>query len=209
MDVNLSDVNTSVDLLAFADGSTSGPASVRESNQVAGMFAGMNLVTRKNDTERAYLTPTSVTPPGNAVPIEQVGNSLPVRFTALVNREESGQAFLVVNGTNIGGISIIGYEYKLSFFDHATGAFVKSVTTKLLATEGAPDYLLPGATWASGGRKLPASSDGDLDKYSVTLDAVVLSDGRTLGPRRSREADELLGMVEGMQIANSLPPSMR
>ena len=113
---------------------------------------------------------------------------------------------MVIQATNTGSVPVVGYEFKISFFDHGTGVLAKNVTTKALETHHvAADYLQPGQTRQSGGRKLPTSSDGELDTYTVTLDAVVLADGTTLGPRRSSEADELLGMVEGMTIMAGSP----
>lgn len=110
-----------------------------------------------------------------------------------------------------GSTSILGYEFKISFTDPVSGAFVHSVTTKTLATSGNPvDYLLPGATWNSTPRKVPVTSDGSLDNFHVTVDLVVLADGKELkelGPKHSRRADELLGIIEGMVIVRSKQPS--
>jgi hypothetical protein len=106
---------------------------------------------------------------------------------------------LDVQATNKGTVPVIGYEYEITFYDHATGDTIKRLGTKALETHRRPsDYLQPGATWVSGGRAIPTSSDGQLATYSVEVDAVIFADGTIAGPCDSREADELIGMIEGM-----------
>jgi hypothetical protein len=200
-DADVNNVSAVPDLIMYEDGSTAGPAGLRESNHLDGVSVGMNFAAGNDAVERAYVT---ATPGITGEPLPKDDRSSPLEFSASVEREDSGQALLVVEATNRGAVPVIGYDYTISFSDHVTGAFVKDVTTKALETRGnAADYLQAGATWASGGRNLPTSSDGALDTYEVTLDTVVLADGTVLGPRRSRESDELVGMIEGIGMVKS------
>ncbi|MGH9573212.1 MAG: hypothetical protein ACRD40_06740 [Candidatus Acidiferrales bacterium] len=49
-----------------------------------------------------------------------------------------------------------GYEYTVTFYDRVTHDVIKNVTTKALETRGdAADFLQPGDTWVSRGRKFP------------------------------------------------------
>ncbi|MGH9573211.1 MAG: hypothetical protein ACRD40_06735 [Candidatus Acidiferrales bacterium] len=43
----------------------------------------------------------------------------------------------------------------------------------------------------------------------MTLDAVVLADGTVKGPQRSREALELIGMIEGIGAIKTVNPGLR
>jgi hypothetical protein len=206
-DADLENLRFKVDLLGFVDQSISGPRDLRQSNHFYGVLEGMNIVA--GSPEEKYVAPVPVASvSGDSVPSGD--DSLPLEFTGTVERGDSERLSLTIEATNKGSVPVVGYEFKISFFDHATGAFVRSVTTKILATTGdASDYLLPGASWRSGARRLSASSDGLPDNYRITLDAVVLADGSVLGPRRSRESAELLGMLEAIQAAKLKPESAR
>jgi hypothetical protein len=197
--VDLDRVRFKVDLLGFVDHSISGTRSLPESNRFYGVLEGMNYVA--GSPEAKYVAPVPVASiTGDPVPTGD--DSLPLEFTGTVERDDSERLSLIIEATNRGSVPVVGYEFKISFFDHATDAFVRSVTNKTLATSGnASHYLLPGASWSSGARRLSASSDGLPDNYKITLDTVVLADGRVLGPRHSRESAELLGMLEAIQAA--------
>lgn len=64
-------------------------------------------------------------------------------------------------------------------------------------------------TWTSGGRKIPASSNGEPATYSVALDAVVFANGAVIGPQRSREALELVGMIQGIGAIKVIQPEFK
>lgn len=199
LDADLENLRFKVDLLGFVDQSISGPRDLRESNRFYGVLEGMNFVA--GSPEAKYVAPVPVASISGD-PIPSGDDSLPLEFSGTVERGNPERLSLIIEATNKGSVPVVGYEFKISFFDHATGAFVRSVTTKTLATTGdSSDYLRPGASWSSGARRLSASSDGIPDDYKITLDTVVLADGRVLGPRRSRESAELLGMLEAIQAA--------
>jgi hypothetical protein len=198
-DADLQNVSFKVDVLAFADQSFSGPRGLPESNRFYGVLEGMNFVA--GSPEARYVAPVPVASISGD-PVPSGDDSLPLEFAGTVERGDSERLSLTIEATNKGSVPVAGYEFKISFFDHATGAFVRSVTTKTLATTGdASDYLLPGAIWSSGARRISVSSDGIPNDYKITLDTVVLADGRVLGLRRSRESDELLGMLQGIRDA--------
>lgn len=206
-DADLKNLRFKVDLLGFVDQSISGPRDLRQSNHFYGVLEGMNFVA--GSPEAKYVAPVPVASISGD-PVPSGDDSLPLEFTGTVERGDSERFSLTIEATNKGSVPVVGYEFKISFFDHATGAFVRSLTTKTLPTTGdSPDYLLPGASWSSGARRLSTSSDGIPDDYKITLDTVVLADGRVLGPRRSRESAELLGMVEAIQAAKLKPGGAR
>jgi hypothetical protein len=200
-DADLENVRFKVDLLAFEDKSISGPLNLPESNHIYGVIEGFDFVSGGSPVAK-FVTPTPVSRPLASDLVPSGDNSLPLEFAGTVDRSHPGQLSLTIVATNKGSVPVIGYEYKISFFDHMTGAFVRSVTTKTLATTGNPsDYLFPGASWSSGARRLSVSSDGVPNDYQIKLDVVALANGKTLGPRRSKESDELLGMLQGIQDA--------
>ncbi len=206
-DADLENLHFKVDLLGFVDQSIAGPRDLRQSNRFYGVLEGMNFVAGSPDAK--YVAPVPVASISGD-PVPSGDDSLPLEFIGTVERDDSERLSLTIEATNKGSVPVVGYEFKISFFDHATGAFVGSVTTKTLATTGdSSDYLLPGASWSSGARRLSASSDVIPDDYKITLDTVVLADGRVLGPRRSRESAELLGMLEAIQAAKLKPGNAR
>jgi hypothetical protein len=201
---DLEDPKAQVDLLMYADGSTWGPVELPESSRLDGVSIGMNFAAGGDDRERGYVTATPEPGSFTGQAVSGDGDSSPLQFGGVVNRDDTGQVLVWVQATNMGAVPVIGYEYRITFYDHASGNVDKNVTTKALETHGnAADYLQPNATWVSGGRKVPTSSDGQLDTYTVTLDEAVLEDGTVVGPRRSREADELIGMIEGIGAMKS------
>lgn len=189
-----------VDLLVFKDDSTAGPITLRESNHLFGVIEGLTFGSSRSQAKDA-VRPTLVSGAiGNAIATSDV--SLPMKLSASVEKDKSGESVITVSATNTGSVPIVGYEFKIVFLDPGTGRPVHSVTTKTLAISGkSEDYLLPGQTWQSVPRKVPASISGALDSFSVGVDLVVLADGTHLGPKHSREADELLGMIEGIMLA--------
>jgi hypothetical protein len=196
---DLDDPKAQVDLLMYDDGSTWGPVELVQSNRLDGELIGMNFVAGGDNRERGYdtATPLDAGPTGAVIPGGEL--SFFLEISGVVEHDSTGQALLDVQATNKGIVPVIGYEYSINFFDHATGNSIKRVGTKALETHRRPtDYLQPGATWVSGGRKVPTSSDGELATYTVDVDVVIFADGTVAGPCNSRQADELIGMVEGM-----------
>jgi hypothetical protein len=173
---------------------------LRESHRLRGVFEGKDLVSG-GSPQAEFLAPTPVTVTGRPVPSND--NSLPLQFTGSVQSDRSGNLLLTIEATNTGSVPVIGYEFRISFFDHATGAFVRSVPIKTLATTAsASAYLLPGASWSSGTRcRLSVSSNGTPDDYNITPEVVVLANGTVLRPRHSWQSEELLGMYESIQIS--------
>jgi len=195
-------VTTKVDVLRFADGSIWGPASLPVSHQLIGTMDGMDFGVKATDLEK-YVSP--ILPPGGPVPLERIQFQTigPLRFASGVWRDESGQQMLAVQATNVGAAPIRGYVFTASFFDPMTGNRLRRITTKELETHGNPnDYLLPGATWIAGARKFSYLPDGTLASYTITLDLAVFADGSLFGPKQSSESDEVLGMFQGIDLAN-------
>ena len=200
---DLEDPKAQVDLLMYADGDTWGPVELAESNHLDGVSIGMNFAAGGDDQQRGYVTPTPVAAEMQGKPILNLGAPMPLKFYGTIDRDDSGQLLLVVQAENTGDVPVVGYEYSVTYYDRDTRDAVKSVGTKTMETHGnAENYLQPGAMWASGGRKIPTSQNGEPDTYTVRLDAVVLADGSVLGPRQSRESDELVGMIEGIGAVN-------
>jgi len=208
--IDLTDPKAQVDLLMYGDGETWGPVELPESNRLDGVSIGMNFAAGEDNVERGYVTatPTNADPTGE--PILVTEKTSPLKFFARNDRDDHGNLVLDVEAMNEGNIPIAGYEYAITFYDRVTHEAIKSVTTKALETHGyTADYLQPGETWVSGGRKIPASSNEEPATYTVTLDAVVFADGAVIGPQRSREALELVGMVEGIGALKTMPSGWR
>jgi hypothetical protein len=196
---DLNDPKAQVDLLMYEDGETWGPVELAESNRFDGVSIGMNFAAGEDNVERGYVsaTPTNADPTGEPVPVTD--KTSPLKFFASNDRDDHGNLVVDVEATNEGNVPVAGYEYAITFYDRETHDAIKSVTTKALETHGYPaDYLQPGETWTSGGRKIPACANGEPATYAVTLDAVVFADGTVMGPQRSREALELVGMIQGI-----------
>lgn len=205
----ISNVRVNVDLVVFGDESTSGPVELRDSSHLYGVIEGMAFVSGKSTVKR-FVTPLplSAAPDGNPIPDD--GKALPLKFTGLVRRSRPNEGTITIDATNVGTVPVSGFVFRLSFFDHASGVFLRSVTTKALATSGkVSEYLQPDASWRVATRKLPVSSDGAFDSYTIAVDSIVLADGTVLSPHFSSESEELLGMLEGVTIAKSMPPTSR
>lgn len=200
--VDSSTVRATVDVLKFADGSNWGPKELRESSELLGAFDGMDFSVKATDIER-YISPLPPDrAPGGVQDIEsqRIG---PLTFRSGVWRDDKGYDMLAVDATNDGDKAIRGYVFTEIFLDPAGGK-IRSVTSKQLATHEDPStFLAPGATWVAGPRKFSHLPDGSISGYKITLDFVVFADGSTFGPKRSRESDELLGMIEGIRTADT------
>jgi hypothetical protein len=128
----------------------------------------------------------------------------PLKLTPILEHINSGQAsgddHVVVQVTNVSGSLVRGYDFRISFFDHATGSFLKSVSTQTLEmSQDLSAYLAPGQTWEAGPRKVPLSSDGAPAVYKLNLGVVIFGEGKPYRPvTSSRKSDELLGIVRIM-----------
>jgi hypothetical protein len=187
-DADVKAVSANVDLLIFQDGSISGPLSLRQSQILYGAFLGA----RGDADEGKFVTPLAVGSDLSGDPITIESGPLPLQFSGVIERGDSDRANLVIKGVNKGNAAVLGYVFKISFYDHATGAFVRSVTTKAVS----PNPLPPGGIWRSIGRRLSRSSDGEFDTYKVSVDMVQLANGKVLGARRSAESYEVAGMID-------------
>jgi hypothetical protein len=178
------------------------PREVRRHRFITDL-AGLETKTEKNLRDIEYYI--SPIPPDRApVGIEDRRSQSigPLTFTSGIWRDEKGLDFLAVDATNNTNRAIRGYVFTEVFFDPSTGSKLRSVTTKQPAIRENPSpYLAPGATWTAGPRKFSYLPDGTLAAYKIALDFVVYADGATYGPKRSRESDELLGMIDGIRIA--------
>jgi hypothetical protein len=187
-DADISKMRADVDLLIFEDGTISGPISLRQSQMLFGAYLGA----RGDADEGNFVTRVAAGSDTAGDPIAIENDDLPLQFSGIVERGDSGKASLVIKAVNKGDVAVFGYVFKISFYDHATGAFVRSVTTKAVSTNPLP----PGGIWHSIGRRLSVSSDGQFDTYKVSVDMVQLANGKMLGPRRSAESYEVTGMIE-------------
>jgi hypothetical protein len=195
---NPGNVVVKVDLLAFEDGSHWGPMALPESYKVLGACEGIDFV--QGEIQVAKLV-SPASPEASSVADEASTSTTlgPLELTPIVQHTDSGDARLTVQARNVGGSPVRGYVFKISFFDHATGNFIRSVSTNVLEMREEPShYLAPGASWQSGFRKVPRSTDKAPAVYKLTLDLVVFGDDETLRTGKSPQADELLGMLQGM-----------
>jgi hypothetical protein len=185
---DISKMAANVDLLIFEDGTISGPVSLRQSQMLFGAYLGA----RGDADEGKFVTRVPVGSDIAGDPIAIENDPLPLQFSGIIERGDSGKANLVIKAVNKGDVAVLGYVFKISFYDHATEAFVRSVTTKAVSTNPLP----PGGIWHSIGRRLSVSSDGQFDTYKVSVDMVQLANGKMLGPRRSAESYEVSGMID-------------
>lgn len=195
-------VTANVDFLKFADGSTWGPAALRESHQLIGALDGMDFLGETTELER-FVSPIS--PELGPLPVADVQTQTigPLRIESGVWRDERGQDMLAVAITNESPTAIRGYLLTTAFFDPSTGARIRRFSTKELETHGNPaDYLAPGSSWVADPRKFSYLSNGSLASYKIQVDLVVFADGSTFGPKKSPESDEVLGMLHGIDAAN-------
>lgn len=191
-DADASAASANVDLLIFENGTISGPISLRQSQTLFGAYLG---ATGEAD-EGKFVARAAVGSDLSGDPITIENGPLPLQFSGIIERGDSGKASLVIEAVNKGDVAVLGYVFKISFYDHATGAFVQSVTTKAVSSNPLP----PGGIWHSIGRRISVSSDGEFDTYKVSVDMLQLANGKTLGPRRSAESYEVAGMIEAVII---------
>jgi hypothetical protein len=191
-DADAGTASANVDLLIFEDGTISGPISLRQSQMLFGAYLGA----RGDADEAKFVTRVPVGSDLAGDPITIENDPLPLQFSGIIERDNSGKANLVIRAVNKGDVAVLGYVFKISFYDHATGAFVRSVTTKAVSANPLP----PGEIWHSIGRRISVSSDGEFDTYKVSVDMVQLANGKTLGPRRSAESYEVSGMINVVVI---------
>jgi hypothetical protein len=194
-DADISKASANVDLLIFEDGTISGPVSLRQSQMLFGAYLGA----RGDADEGKFVTRVPVGSDLAGDPIAIENEPLPLQFSGIIERGDSGKANLVIKAVNKGDVAVLGYVFEISFYDHATGAFVRSVTTKAVST----NPLAPGGIWHSIGRRISISSDGEFDTYKVSVDMVQLANGKMLGPRRSAESYEVSGMINAVIIGRT------
>ncbi len=202
---NSQSVIVTVDALKFADNSIWGPASMPESHQMIGKLDGMDFKT-KNTELRGYVTP--ITPEQGPFPVDNVQTQTigPLRFESGVAYDELGRDVLAIAVTNESSVPIRGYLFTISFFDPDTGSRLRRVSNKELETQGDPSaYLAPGATWIADPRQFTHLPDGRLASYIITLDMAAFSDGTVVGPLKSPESQEVLGMFDGIDAMNRAP----
>jgi hypothetical protein len=193
-DADLAKINTNVDLLIFEDGSISGPVVLRQSQVLYGTLLG--LIGEADEGKFVTQVPVGSDLAGEPVAIEN--GVFPLELSGIIDRNEPGKPTLVIKAVNCGKEPVLGYVFKISFYDHATGAFVRSVTTK--AVSRIP--LLPGGIWHLIGRRISVSSDGEFDTYKVSVDMLQLANGKMFGPRRSAESYEVTGMINAFGSAS-------
>jgi hypothetical protein len=193
-----------IDALKFADGSIWGPAALPESHQMIGTLDGQDFLEKTTELER-FVTP--ILPEQGPFPVEDVESQTigPLKIESGLWRDERGQEMMATAVTNEGATPIRGYLFTTTFFDPTTGARIRRFSTKELDTHGNPaDYLAPGSTWIADPRKFSHLADGTPAGYKITVDLVVFADGSTFGPKKSRESDEVLGMIQGIDDAKRL-----
>jgi hypothetical protein len=198
---DLATVRTQVDMMAFVDRTYAGPIMLRQSQHLVGTLEAVDYAKGLNPAlAQVFARPASSVDTGNLVPPNDP--SLPLSIDVAIGEDDSNTPLLILGARNSGAAPVLGIEFKTSYFDHLTGKFQRSVTTKAVCVvDGKLTALAPGARWVIGERKIPISADGALDNYVITVDAVSLADGSFLGARKSLEADELRGIVEGLQMA--------
>jgi hypothetical protein len=197
-------VTAKIDVLKFADGTIWGPAALSATHQLLGQFEGMDFVMGSSPEEK-FVAP--ILPAGDPVPVQSPKSQTtgPVSIESGIWRDPANTDMLVLEITNASATPIRGYVFTISFIDPATGNYIRRVTTKEVETHGDPsDYLAPAGTWLASPRKFSHLDDGSLADYKIDLDYVVFADGSTFGPHKSRESDELQGMILGIEMAKVL-----
>jgi hypothetical protein len=197
-------LNAKIDVLKFEDGSSWGPAALRESHQLIGKLDGMGFIEKATELKKfvSPILPEQGPLPGGKVESQKIG---PLRFDSGIWRDEREQDKLVVEVTNEGDTPVRGYLFTTTFFDPQSGATIRRVSTKELETQGnASGYLAPGQTWVADPRKFSTLPDGSLASYKITLDLVVFANGSIFGPMKSQESAEVLGMFDGIDDAKRM-----
>jgi hypothetical protein len=201
---NPTTLSAKIDVLKFADGSISGPATLRESHHLIGKLDGMDFIERATELKKfvSPILPEQGPVAGGKVESQTVG---PLRFDSGIWRDERGQDKVAVEVTNEGDTPVRGYLFTTTFFDPNSGTTIRRVSTKELETQGNPSgYLAPGQAWVADPRKFSYLADGSLASYKITLDLIIFADGSIFGPMKSQESAEVLGMVDGIDFANRM-----
>jgi hypothetical protein len=197
-------VNAKIDVLKFADGSVWGPLTLRESHVLVGTVDGMDFSGKSTELQ-GFVSP--ILPQQGPAPVEHIQSQSvgPLRIESGVWRDESGKEMLAMQVTNEGEAPIRGYLFMTTFFDPDTGERLRRFSTKELETHGNPDdYLAPGFSWIADPRKFSFLANGTLASYKIDLDLVVFADGSMVGPKKSQESDEVLGILKGIDDAKRI-----
>ncbi len=103
-------VNAEVDVLKFADGSTWGPLTLRESHQLVGTVDGMDFAGKTTEFE-GYMTP--ILPQQGPAPTEHIESQTmgPLRIDSGIWRDERGKEMLAMQVTNESETPIRGYLF--------------------------------------------------------------------------------------------------
>ena len=197
--IDPSSFSVKVDFVGFEDGSTWGPMELRESHTVLGGFEGTNYFLGQTDVAKR-LAPVPLDADSATTEASDPTTLGPLRLTPILRHSNSGQDRVVMQVTNVSGSLVRGYDFRISFFDHATGTFLKSVSTQTLEMSDDPStYLAPGQSWGAPPRKVPLSSDGAPAAYKMNLGIVIFENEAPYRPvKRSRKTDELLAIVQAL-----------
>jgi hypothetical protein len=205
-------VSVKVDFVGFDDGSKWGPEELRVSQTVLGWWEGTNYLLGQTDVEKR-LAPVPLDIDSAAAEVSDSTTLGPLKLTPILQHSNSGQDRVAMRVINVSGSLVRGYDFRISFFDHATGAFLKSVSTQTLEMSGDPSrYLAPGQSWGAPPRKVPLSSDGAPAVYKMNLGIVIFEKDAPYRPvKSSRKTNELFAIFEvldrfkGRQTAQGLP----
>lgn len=208
--VNPADVSATVDLLGFEDGSSWGPRQLRSTSyEFLGNFEGIAFAQGQTDLAEQF-APIHLKTSATAEEVPDATATGPLKLTAIIRHSNSakdvGNDRMVVRVTNVSGVPVRGYVFKISFFDHATGSFLKSVTTQTLEMAQDPSACLPpGQSWGTRPRKVPLSSDSFPATYKLTLDLVLFESGKSYHPvTSSRKSDELIGIMQALSRISAM-----
>jgi hypothetical protein len=194
-------VSVKVDLLGFDDGSKWGPEELRVSQTVLGWWEGTNYLLGQTDVAKR-LAPVPLDIDSATAEVSDSVSLGPLKLTPILQHSNSGQDRVVMQVTNVSGSLVRGYDFRISFLDHATGAFLKSVSTQTLEMSDDPSkYLAPGQSWGAPPRKVPLSSDGAPAVYKMNLGIVIFEKDAPYRPvKSSRKTDELLAITEALDM---------
>jgi hypothetical protein len=196
--IDRANVSVKVDWLGFEDGSTWGPVELRESQTFLGAFEATNYFLGQTDVAKR-LAPVPLDIDSATTEASDSTTLGPLKLTPILQHSNSGQDRVVMQVTNVSGSLVRGYDFRISFFDHATGTFLKSVSTQTLEMRDDPStYLAPGQSWGAPPRKVPLSSDGAPAVYKMNLGIVIFEkDAQPYRPvKSSRKTDELLAIAQ-------------
>jgi hypothetical protein len=198
--IDPSSFSVKVDFVGFEDGSTWGPMELRVSHTVLGAFEGTNYFLGQTDVAKR-LAPVPLDVDSTTTEVSDPTTLGPLKLTPILRHSNSGQDRVIMQVTNVSGSLVRGYDFRISFFDHATGTFLKSVSTQTLEMSDDPStYLAPGQSWGAPPRKVPLSSDGAPAVYKMNLGIVIFEKDAPYRPlTSSRKSDELLAIVQGFR----------